>query len=284
MVDWSAASRPKSGQDSVWVCDLAERAPRTSNPRTRGKAEAAIREVLLDAVDRNERVLIGFDFPYAYPQGLAGALGLGGPAWSAIWEYLESVIEDDAITNANNRFEVAAASNARLPHHGFWGSPARAVSEHLSGRRDRVVYQIEPEAAGLSEWREVETVLRSRRTYPQSTWKLMGAGSVGSQAMTGIPVLSRIRNDPRLAPISRVWPFEVLVPDLPSGRPAIIHAEIWPSLVPVRELDGRVKDQAQVVGLAEEFRRRDQAGTLSQLFAAAARTAAGEEGWILGVE
>jgi precorrin-8X/cobalt-precorrin-8 methylmutase len=283
-VDWSASNVPKFGKDSVWICDLgSEGEGETSNPRTRGSAEATIRQLLLDAVQRKERVLIGFDFPYAYPRGFAAALGLPGPAWSAIWRYLEEHLQDDAATNASNRFEVASVINARLTDHAFWGRPATQRFDHLSQRRDEVRYRIEGEAAGLAEWREVERLLRSRKSYPQQTWKLAGAGSVGSQALTGIPVLARLRWDPELRSVSTVWSFEVLVPDLPAGEPAIVHAEIWPSLAPTPVAPGQVRDQTQVLRLAEEFRMRDQSGSLSELLAAPGPEAA-EEGWILGVE
>jgi len=106
---------------------------------------------------------------------------------------------------------------------------------------------------------------------------------VGSQALTRIPVLSRLRHDDELATVSRVWPFEVTVPDSHEGRPVVIHAEIWPSLVHVPRVDGQVKDQTQVTRLAEEFRDRDRAGTLWDLFPAAGSSLALVEGWILGV-
>jgi hypothetical protein len=70
------------------------------------------------------------------------------------------------------------------------------------------------------------------------------------------------------------------------GRPAIISAEIWPSLIAVHVPPHQVKDQAQVICLAQEFRDRDRSGTIANLFAAPgaiASTAAIEEGWILGV-
>jgi hypothetical protein len=119
---------------------------------------------------------------------------------------------------------------------------------------------------------------------PQSTWKLLGAGSVGSQALTGIPVVSRLRNHRELESVSRVWPFELPVPNPPAGQPAIVHAEIWPSYIEVREVQGQVKDQTQVTRLAMRFREEDQSGTLRDLFAAAsASDASSEEGWIVGV-
>jgi len=284
VVDWSASSVPKRGKDSVWICTLsADGVPSTQNPATRRAAEGIVREALLQAVRQRERVLVGFDFPYSYPAGFASALGLGGPPWSAIWGYLTERVEDDA-RNANNRFNVAAEINARLQPPVFWGCPQSKPLEHLSPKKDQVIYRGEQHARGLRESREVEALLLSRRHRPQATWKLTGNGSVGSQSLTGIPVLSRLRHDPVLAPASTVWPFETVVPSIPEGRPAVVHAEIWPSLMTVPAVEGRVKDESQVMFLAEEYRARDRGGTLGDLFAAASTHAAREEGWILGVE
>ena len=76
VVDWSARNRPGGGKDSVWVCvlDAAGRIS-TQNPSTRGRAELMIRDALGRFVASGERVLVGFDFPYGYPAGLAAALG-----------------------------------------------------------------------------------------------------------------------------------------------------------------------------------------------------------------
>ena len=192
-------------------------------------AEEQLRALLIEASDHGERVLIGFGFPYGYPQGFAAALGLDGPAWSAIWRHLAGHLQDTSSTNENNQFEVASAMNARLVLHTFWGRPAARSLISLSMLRDQVHYKIDGEAAGLGEWREVEVVLHRRGSRRQSVWKLWGAGSVGSQALTGIPVVYRLRYDSRLEAISRVWPFEVDVPELPERRGAVIHAEIWPN-------------------------------------------------------
>ena len=282
-VDWSANNRPKTGKDSIWICNLsADGEPDTANPPTRREAEDEVRGLLSEAVDQGERILIGFDFPYAYPSGFAATLGLHGPPWLAVWQYLATRIQDDHLNN-NNRFEVASAINGQLIHHVYWGRPSQPSLDHLSSRRDKVRYRIEGETHGLSEWREVELALRSRGSHPHSTWKLLGAGSVGSQALTGIPVVLRLRSDSHLAATSRVWPFEVKVPELPEGRPAVVHAEIWPSLFRVPSVEGQVTDESQVIGLAQEFRDRDRTGRLRPLFAAAASSSTKEEGWILGV-
>jgi precorrin-8X/cobalt-precorrin-8 methylmutase len=286
IVDWSASGIPRRGRDSIWVASLgAVGDPVTWNPATRTAAHAAIRGHLVDAVRRGERVLIGFDFPYAYPRGFARALGLAGEPWRAVWDELERLIRDDAPRpNASNRFAVASELNQRLIAHAYWGRPAKQPHQHLSMRRDVVRYRLEGEEAGLAEWRDVERCLHAEKRYPQSAWKLLGAGSVGSQALTGIPVVSRLRADPDLRAVSRVWPFEVAVPSLAPGAAGIVHAEIWPSQPPTPDLPGRVRDEAQVMALAGRFRDQDRDGTLADLFAAArASDASHEEGWILGV-
>lgn len=282
-VDWSASSSPKTGKDSIWICNLGRAGdPINTNPATRGRAEEQLRALLIEAIDHRERVLVGFDFPYGYPQGFAEALGLEGLAWSAIWRHLAGQLRDASPTNENNRFEVASAMNARLVHHTFWGRPAARSLTSLSMLRDQVHYRTDRESAGLGEWREVEAMLHRRGSRPQSVWKLWGAGSVGSQALTGVPVVYRLRYDPRLEAVSRVWPFEVDVPELPESRGAVIHAEIWPSLDAIPNSAGWVKDQAQVIALAEDFRQRDRGGTLASIFIVRLPVAK-EEGWILGV-
>ena len=284
IVDWSASNRPRVGKDSVWVCVLdADGRVSAENPPTRGNAELIIGDALRHFVAEGERVLVGFDFPYGYPGGLAAALDLAGPPWRALWQYLVAGVRDDGETNASNRFEVAARINACLERQAFWGRPSSRPFDELSARRDRVVYRLEGEQAGLAEWREVEAILRARGYRPHSAWQLFGNGSVGSQTLTGIPVVARLRNDRGVAAASAVWPFEVTVPELPAGCGAVIHAEVWPSLIGVPAVPGQVKDQTQVTGLARELRDRDRAGDLAGLFAAASARAGSEEGWILGV-
>ena len=52
---------------------------------------------------------------------------------------------------------------------------------------------------GLAEFRANELAVRATGRYPFSIWQLTGAGSVGSQAMMGIPVVSALRSHPELA-------------------------------------------------------------------------------------
>jgi precorrin-8X/cobalt-precorrin-8 methylmutase len=289
MVDWSANGKPKRGKDSVWIRSLGtgdDRRDAIANPATRLAASDQVRDMLVASVARRERVLVGFDFAYGYPRGFAAALGLEGDPWRAIWEYLSTEIVDGP-RNANNRFAVASEVNRRLVDHSFWGCPHKQVFEHLSYRKDRVRYPSTQGDAGLPEWRATERAFFAPGIRPQPVWKLLGVGSVGSQALVGIPVVAALRDDPELQRFSKVWPFETTVPELEPNKPAIVHVEIWPSIVDVRASMlaaanvGKVKDQVQVEELALHFRALDDDGRMRDLFAAAP-DGSDEEGWILG--
>jgi precorrin-8X/cobalt-precorrin-8 methylmutase len=287
VVDWSAANTPRRGADSIWVCCLgADGECVTRNPRARGMARDVVRDLLVSSVSRRERVLAGFDFPLGYPAGLAAALGLEGTAWRALWDLLAAEITDDARTNRSNRFEVADDLNRRLAGRApFWGRPRERRLENLPATRDAAyaVPGTEPgEQAGLAEWRVVEQVLRDQGRWPQPVWKLLGAGSVGSQALTGIPVVAALRGDPALAAASQVWPFELDQAGLPSGEPAIVHAEVWPSMYDFSQATGTCTDEKQVRHLAAHLSQQDRAGALADALRHIPE-AAMEEGWILGV-
>ena len=224
------------------------------------------------------------DFPYGYPAGFAAALRLRGDAWSATWNYLSNRVHDDD-QNKSNRFEIASDINVDLGVHApFWGRPHNATLPNLTARK-QVRYHGQGVVDGLPEWRVVEQLLRARGATPQAVWKLCYTGSVGSQTLVGIPVVDRLRNHDALRSVSRVWPFEVLVPDLPAGFAAVIHAEIWPSIVPFTHEEGSCADERQVRAVTAKWRELDQHDHLAKWFAAPDNEAArSEEGWVLGVE
>lgn len=297
VVDWSAASRPRTGRDSIWIAtargdgtrlDVAE----PVNPRTRRDAEDRIADLLQGYVARRRRVLIGFDFPYGYPRGLARALGVSGGAspWRAAWDLLRERIRDDE-RNVNNRFEVASEMNARMGAGSgpFWGCPPRRQTQQLRTRRKGewdFPFSTTRELV-LHRLRETE----SRMKGVQETWKLLGAGSVGSQALLGIPCVARLRDRPTLDPHSRVWPFETGFSPRPSPNvgPFILHAEIWPGVVKIDGTLHPVRDAAQVLSLARHAAELDEKAALGRWFGepprltgSARRVCLEEEGWILG--
>ena len=90
IVDWSAAAKPSTGADSVWI-GVVKRDVRfrltyeAHNPPTRAEAEKKLVALLDDFKKRSERALVGFDFPLGFPRGFAKALNLPGEApWRAV--------------------------------------------------------------------------------------------------------------------------------------------------------------------------------------------------------
>lgn len=286
VVDWSANATPKAGKDSIWSCvhDGATGHQHTLNHLTRHAARQYLTDLL---IADHGRVLVGFDFPYGFPRGFAHAAGLGGSRpWVAAWEFLAHHVQD-AADNTTNRFEVAAALNESISDGPgpFWGTTSeRHVTPHLSRTKAPGFPH-----AGLAEFRSNELAVRATGRSPFSVWQLSGAGSVGSQALTGIPVVWGLRSHHELVHRSTIWPFETgLTTDPTAGRgDMIVHAEIWPSGIDVDLGRHAVKDAAQVMELCEHLATLDAAGRLAAQFSPmldAATTSAvlDEEGWILG--
>jgi precorrin-8X/cobalt-precorrin-8 methylmutase len=286
MVDWSASSRPARGSDSIWYCLLTRTDGRSTvaaleNPATRTSAGGELREILRRLARRGQSVLVGFDSPYGYPYGFAASLRLDGmPPWRAVWREIANNIVDGA-DNTNNRFTAAADWNRRISDgcYPFWGCPASCVCSTLSSSKCS--------AGRLAERRLTDI------GNMQPIWKLYGNGCVGSQALMGIPCVAGLRDDPVLAAVSCVWPFETCLRALPARRDRdwlILHAEIYPSLLSVKSAAGEVKDAAQVRMLAAHFAALDDGEGLSPLFAGPASLTPTdreriefEEGWTLGV-
>jgi precorrin-8X/cobalt-precorrin-8 methylmutase len=280
MVDWSAANQPRQGRDSIWICWHAPDGNRLENPRTRYEAKALLADLLAPAVARGERVLIGFDFPFGYPAGFASKLGLTGRPWRAVWDEVARLVSDDE-HNSNNRFDVAAMINERISGEKFpfWGCPAQPVRNYLGPKHHRG-----HERNGLAERRLIDEYM----TGAQPCWKLLGAGSVGGQVLTGIPVVRALRDDPRWRRQARVWPFETGLCTPTDAQ--VVFAEVYPSLWKVSPVGGEPKDKAQVRAVAGYFAERGQEGDLARLFAgdpeltsAQRRQVEAEEAWTLGV-
>jgi len=278
IVDWSAASTPKIGRDSIWICRRDRAGETVANPATRAAARDSLAEMLAAAMARDQRVVLGFDFPFGYPQGFAAALGLRGVPWRAVWDELARLIEDGP-ANRTNRFAVGAELNRRISggRFPFWGCPVRFDHDCLGPRHHNG-----HTAGGIAEKRLIDTWM----VGAQPCWKLAYTGSVGSQALTGIPVVRALRDDPRWAERARIWPFETGL-GLPDDT-RIVFAEVWPSWWPVRPELGPPKDQAQVRTVADLFAEADQAGELAGWFAPPVaepdrERVAAEEAWTLGV-
>jgi hypothetical protein len=288
IVDWSAASKPNTGADSVWIGVLKRDvrfrlAFEAFNPPTRVEAEKKLVAVLDDLKKRNERALLGLDFPLGFPRGFAGALKLPTePAWRAAWDQLDRMVKDK-LDNTNNRFGVASEINRRLTGgpFPFWGCPPKDALTTLQPKRTR-----EHGPADLPEFRHAETLTKG----VSPIWKLYYNGSVGGQAILGIPVVRRLKLARGEA--VKIWPFETGLKALDEADLAgvdVVAAEVYPSMTKPVVAQGEVKDMAQVRAAAEHFARLDEAGRLGASFGASKTADAGvveaaerEEGWILG--
>lgn len=285
MVDWSASSVPKLGKDSIWYCHLKRTARGLRrialvNPPTRSAALDALRRLLLNS--RDDRILLGFDFPNAYPQGFAARAGFSGKTrpWRAVWDGISELIED-APDNRNNRFAVAKQLNLRISAttFPFWACPAAQADDVLLSPRKTLPYTAE-----LPERRLCERYLPTT----QPCWKLAYNGSVGSQALMGIPVKKALRDDPQLCGVTRVWPFETGLA-APRSDYRIILAEIYPSILKVSAAPGQIKDALQVEAIVRCLAARDESELLAydlcgpqELSASQRQMIEDEEGWILG--
>jgi hypothetical protein len=288
IVDWSAAAKPTTGADSIWIGVLKRdvrfrMAFESYNPPTRAEAEKRLAVVLDDLKKRSERALLGFDFPLGFPRGFAQALKLTAePSWRAVWDQLDRMVKDKA-DNTNNRFGVGSEINRRLTGgpFPFWGCPPKDALTTLQPKRTRAHGPDD-----LPEFRHADLAAKGAA----SIWKLYYNGSVGGQALLGIPFVRRLKlaRGEQL----KVWPFETGFRPLSEADlegVEIVAAEVYPSLLKLDAAPGEVKDLAQVRSTAEHFARLDEAGRLGAVFGPPKGTAAEtvldaerEEGWILG--
>ena len=289
VVDWSARSKPspkKPSKDSIWwgVARIANgiEVAEPEYVRTRHEALDRLARLIACELDAGRRVLVGFDFPFGYPAGVAEHL-TGKASALALWGRLAECIKDGP-DNANNRYDVAASINDTYPGLGpFWGRPSSWNYPAIPVRaKARTCQDRHP-----SELR----ICDARAEGAKTVWQLAYSGSVGSQMLLGLPALKRLVEDSRIGGCAAIWPFQtgLRTPDAPA-----VIAEVYPSLlrdqVRERKREGEILDSAQVRVNAKAFARLDAAGGLAPLFAGAPgltaeerRVIESEEAWILGL-
>jgi len=288
IVDWSAAAKPKLGPDSIWVA-RALRSPRPHlaevvNLSTRAEA----RDYLETHLRRPEyRSFCGLDFSFGYPLGygalLRSAFGTSGRTFDVVAEVTSALLRD-APDNANNRFEVAAALNASVGRSLFWGRPGRGPSASLATLSPT---RSVPDGLGPNPLEPLRVTERLLGRSIGSNWQLLGVGSVGSQVLTGLPVVAALR-----AQVSDVaiWPFDSGL-ELPGAR--VVLAELWPPLFEQRgsRPPSQVRDEAQVRDAAQALIALDASGwaglfgpvTALHLDPSTRRRVVEEEGWMFGL-
>ncbi|MFN4157615.1 MAG: molybdopterin-binding protein [Gemmobacter sp.] len=265
VLDWSAAKGPRRGKDSIWLGVAGSAGVSTENLPTRTAAEARLRELAAEG-----RLLLGVDFALGYPAGFARRL-TGQDSALALWDWLALRVRELPADGSNYR-DIAAEANRAFPGHGpFWGNGERGETIGLPRTRPDL-------PPGLMAARATERAARAGGANPKSVWQLAGAGAVGAQALTGIPVLQRLRG--AYPDQVAVWPFQ----DCAEAR--VVIAEIYPSLLAdaVRADAGAVPDEVQVRLLSQALWHLAQAGRLGAAMTPEADPATlAAEGWILGV-
>lgn len=282
MVDWSAAAKPSPshGRDSIWlgIARAPGGAVELENPRTRHLAVERLLQLLSDLRREGRRVLVGFDFPFGYPAGTAARL-TGKASWRALWEWIAQRL-DDGPDNRNNRYLLAESINAQAfdGRGPFWGNPGEQRFRNLPPTRPSGYGERYP-----AERRFVEQRVRSAHVV----WKLVGAGQVGGQVLTGLPAVLRLRDEPAFAGAVAIWPFEAGAEA--AALPPVVFAEIYPSLESLPD-GAEVKDARQVRAVVEALEAADRAGELAALLAAPwrlpepeRRAVVEEEAWILNL-
>lgn len=278
IVDWSARSAPspaKPSKDAIWIGVAREGGVETTYLRTRAAAEAWLIAFFAAETAAGRRALVGFDFPFGYPAGVAKTI-CGEASALCLWDWLAAAVKDGD-DNANNRYDVAARINRLYPGIGpFWGTPGAGEIADVPARgNDR-------HGAHPAERRACESVAKGAKTV----WQLAGAGAVGSQVIMGLASLQRLRK--AVADVS-IWPFQTGWAAPESGH---LIAEIYPSLfaVPSDAKPGEIGDEVQVRVTSEAYRKFDTNGDLAAMFRGPAALDAEtravverEEAWILGL-
>ncbi|SET58494.1 precorrin-8X methylmutase [Oceanicella actignis] len=290
IVAWSAAGQPGAGADApTWALHRRKDGlARLESAPTRAEALRALGDLLAQERASGRRVLAGFGFPFGYPRGFAAA-AYGASDWMAVWAGLTEALIDTG-ANHNNRFAIAGELNRRLglADGPFWGHPPSQRHPGLSQLRPKEAAAFSQ--LGLEELRLTEAWAAARGARPAPVWQLNGVGSVGGEALTGIPAVARLRDDPRLEG-ARIWPFETGLTAPDTDAAPIVFAEAALAFVEPAPRPGEPPRAARVRAAASQLAALDAEGRLAPLFAgpeelgeAEREAVAREEGWMLGLE
>lgn len=290
IVDWSAKSElspARPCKDAIWwaIARTKSHDVMVEEPEyAEGRYDAIERLAVILAAERavKRHVLVGFDFPFGFPRGVAKHL-TGKACALNIWDWLDRRVEDHRDNN-NNRFEVATEINKTYPGVGpFWGRPGMwSYPDVPIKRSNRTCQEFHP-----PEYRIADLRAEGAKTV----WQLYGAGSVGSQVLVGLPAIKRLISYSGIEDQVLIWPFQtgLCVPDAP-----VVIAETYPSLIrdsiARKRSNHEILDRTQVRVNAEAIASSDAHGDLASLFngdtdltSSERQAIETEEGWILGL-
>ncbi len=202
-IDWSGARGNYQGI-AVAECKVEADGPNLVPPPTgRAWRRAAVADWLSARIGRGERLLVGFDFAFAFPwrDGAGYLPGLSDSRPNSafeLWETVDRICARDA-----DFFGGALVADRRIAPF-FWTRGGRP--EGFAERARETERQCAAEGRGR----------------PESVFKLIGPKQVGKASLAGMRLLAwlRRRHGPRL----RAWPFE------PLDGARFVCVEIFPRL------------------------------------------------------
>ncbi|TCP58171.1 hypothetical protein EV586_102623 [Tumebacillus sp. BK434] len=235
---------------------------------TREELYLRVCDLLAEATAAGERVVLGFDHSYSFPQGFFEKVTGSSPvSWDEVTALLTGA-------EADGRGWAARINGLFQTRHGVAvGGPFWGPNFQLQSKRPPFPYA----ALGMSERRLVEE--RCRKMKP--IYQVGGAGSVGLQAICGIAYLTRLRRFCREQGIPLfAWPFDGWV--LPETGHVLV--EMYPTLFN----HGERGDTEDALACTRWLQREDEAGRLGGYFdprlTGEERRRAELEGWVLGVD
>lgn len=194
-VDWSG--RRAGERRHLWLAEARDgRIVRLED----GKSRAELVAHVIDLAGEDPRLVVGFDFAFAFPAWFTRSLGCANAP--ELWNL------------------VAAEGDAWLErcHPPFWGRKGTHAPQLVDG---------------CSPWRATEREFSSiRGTAPKSAFQILGAGTVGTGSIRGMPFLSTLRSAG-----FAVWPFDdASLPLALEIYPRLLTRDVTKNKASAREL------------------------------------------------
>jgi hypothetical protein len=183
-IDWSGAAGNYDGI-AVAICRPGHAAPRVVAARGRRWSRAEIADWLKERLSDGQRLLIGFDFAFAFPFENCGYLGgraRGVNHIFGLWSLIEARSAGEADFGCRRFVDDPDLA------HLFWKTGPRPAAW--------------VERKRLTELECAETT----KTRPDTLYKLLHSKQVGKASITGMRVLNYLRvcSSDSVA----IWPFE----------------------------------------------------------------------------
>lgn len=256
-IDYSGAETPESRLKGLQLYaatpgQLPEevRCPKSKTGPVRNWSRKDVAHWLLERIQSGERMLIGIDHGFSFPEVYFQRYGLN--SWP---EFLEDFCR-------------------------YWPTDQPCCSvESIRNGSWWQHHQPQGERTGETSWFRLSERWTSSA---KSVFQLDGQGIVGKSTHAGIPWLRFLRN--QVGERLFFWPFDGWQPE--EGKSVI--AEIYPSIFRNRyPRDGRTIDQQDAYAVARWMEETHRLGALDHYFnpplTQAERETAALEGWILGI-